>query len=560
MNSNLFRIASSVYATLVAASLTACAGAGTATGGPAAGVPGGGAGSGASPSPAPGASASAGPSASPSAGASAHPSPSASASASPSASPSPGTVDLTCDNAPYPSAQWTQCEATNYAMTGEATSEQANATFQQRWSAQGTANTNEWLARAQADPSWLSPTSGNSAQTPLCATWGSQCAGDPFRYADFTGPDGSAFYSGQAVVTPVVFYDDGCARLSGRVWAPANSASGNRLPNVVIQNGSIQAPETLYWWAAQMLVREGYVVMTFDPRGQGRSDEQTPSGQAGSNLNVVVFWTGLVNAIDFFRSTPSTPYPWNATCAGTYPTVVTNYNPYWDRIDRNRLGIAGHSAGAVGVSVVQGYGGAGAAPWPGKIDATNPVKVAVAWDGLRAPAGGNVGGIGSNPTTGATVPSYVARVPAMGNSSEYGLTPMAFTSPPPPELHKVGYGAWVAAGVPVYELTIRGSSHYEWSLLANFPTTSWCPNPSIGVCENGWGNPMAQHYTLAWFDRWLKQPGEAGYADADARLLDDNGAQGRVKMSFRFHSARNYPDRGGALHHCENIRAGCTPP
>ena len=98
-----------------------------------------------------------------------------------------------------------------------------------------------------------------------------------------------------------MFYDEGCARISGRVWAPRIS-TGQRLPAVVIENGSIQAPETAYWWAAQLLVRAGYVVMTFDPRGQGRSDLQTPNlGQSG-NINANVFVTGLVNAIDFFRS------------------------------------------------------------------------------------------------------------------------------------------------------------------------------------------------------------------------------------------------------------------
>jgi hypothetical protein len=69
---------------------------------------------------------------------------------------------------------------------------------------------------------------------------------------------------------------------------------------------------------------------------------------------------------------------------------------------------------------------------------------------------------------------------------------------------------------------------------------------------------VSEYYTLAWFDRWLKNPGEIGYADADARLLDDNGPQGRNKMSFHFHSARSYPDRSGTMHVCSNIRGGCA--
>ena len=495
------------------------------------------------------------PGASPIIAASASPAPSAAASA-PAPAGSAAAVDRTCDVAPYPSAQWTQCEAQNYAKTSQAPAEQSAPGFATALATQSMANTAEWTARAAADPSWLGAPSGNTPQTPLCTTWGSMCVGDPFQYPDVNGPDGSAFFTNEATVVPFVIYDDGCARLSGRVWAPKSSAPGSRLPNVVIENGSIQAPETLYRWAALALVRDGYVVLTFDPRGQGRSDEQTPSGVQGGNANVSVFYSDLVDTIDFFRSTPANPYPWNVTCKGTYPTAVTAYDPFYDRIDRDRLGIAGHSAGAVGVSIVQGFGGAGAAPWPGKIDATNPVKAAVAWDGLRSPAGGNVGGIGNG--TGGTNPAYAARVPSLGQSSEYGLTPQPFAQPPDPELHKAGYRGWVSAGVPVFEMTIQGSTHYEWSLISGFPATSWCPSTTGNVCAPGYANPSESYYTVAWFDRWLKAPGEPGYGDADARLLDDAGPQGRVKFSYRFRSARNFPDRSGATHHCEDIRAGCT--
>lgn len=505
------------------------------------------------------------------------------------------TVDLRCDRAAYPSALWTQCEAQNFAKVLEAPQEEASApAFVLRWIEQSTANAADYLARDIADPSWLlvsspplsqliaalgDPTSiattirASVAQiqndpysalsvsldtplTPLCASWSLQCSGDPYRY-----PGIDPFYGTAGEVMPVVFYDSGCARLSGRVWRPLNIPAGAKLPGVVIDNGSIEAPETLYWWAAQLLVRNGYVVLTFDPRGQGRSDLETPTGQQGSNENVSVFWTGLVDAIDFFRSTPERPYPNNQTCAGTYPTTVAAYNPYYADVDPDRLGIAGHSAGAEGVSVVQGYGAPGADPWPGKLDKDNPVKVAVAWDGLVAPDGEGLGGAGGNLPlpSGAlgSAPKFGIRVPAMDEDSEYGLAPVPFTQPPDPEAHKAAYAQWKAAGVPVFAFTVRGSTHYEWSLLPTFPATSWCPEVNNGACAGGFGNAMAQHYTLAWFDRWLKKPGEMGYADADARLLDDDGANGRAKMSWHFHSARDFPKRDGTVAHCENIRAGC---
>jgi hypothetical protein len=476
----------------------------------------------------------------------------------------------------YPSAEWTQRELENYARTLEAPIEQVTQpAFLLRLSTQSVANIGDFTLRTVLDPSWLlagsplatllggltapteipqiiagiaeqlreDPASAiainlNTPVTPLCATNALQCAGDPFRY-----PVVDAFYGSEGDREAVVYYDRDCARISGHVWKPA--AATGPLPTVVIENGSIQAPEPLYWWFAQTLVRNGYTVMTFDPRGQGRSDQQTPLFQQGSNLNSAVFWEGLVDAIDFFRSTPEIPYPRNAECAGTYPTAVTAHNPYHHVQDRSRLGLAGHSLGGTGVSVVQSYGAPGAEPWPGLIDEQNPVDVIVAWDSLSAPREGGEG-----------VPAIVPRVPAMGQTSEYGILGGPNTAPPDPEGHKRAYRGWVAAGLPVYQFTIRGSTHFEWSQIPTFPSTSWCPNAASGECSGGWGQPMADHYSLAWLDRWLKQPGEPGFDDADARLLAD--ADWIERYSFYSASARDFPKRSGGRAVCEDILAGCS--
>ncbi len=445
----------------------------------------------------------------------------------------PWVVSAIPEGAEYPSAAWTARELANYARTLEGPTEQVtNPVFVLRLEAQSAANLLQWLQRGVRDPSWINPLTGNTAVLPLCATWAEQCAGDPFRY-----PGVDPFYDEVGEVTPVVFYDAGCARLSGRVWKP-RGAHGP-LPGVVIETGSIQAPETLYWWMAQALVRQGYAVMTFDVRGQGRSDLQTPDFQQGSNFNSTVFWDGLVNVIDFFRSTPVAPYPHNLSCAGTRPTEVAAFNPDHAVLDRERLGIVGHSLGASGVSRVQGYGAPGAEPWPGLLDAQNPVDVAVAWDSLSAGDG------------------IVPRVPAMGHTSEYGIAGLAFARPPEPEAHKDAYAKWVEAGLPVYQLTIQGSTHFEWSLIPTFPSSSWCPDTAGGQCNGGWGRPMAEHYSVAWLDRWLKRPGEPGHADADTRLLAD--ADWLERYSFYFRSARHFPTRSGAVAVCEDIRAGCAP-
>ena len=527
----------------------------------------------------------------------------------PAATSATVTWDRSCDLAPYPSAQWTQCEAQNYARTLQAPLEEvANPDFQSRLAEQSLINAQNLLARDAADPSWIlasSPAltaieaavadpallssdfqktlqavladpanavsvSVNTPLTPLCASYSLICASDPYRWPQAIGPDGSGFYQNEAQATPVVFYDSGCARLSGHVWVPANIAAGRTLPGVVITNGSIQAPEPQYWWAAQALVRAGYVVLTYDPRGQGESDFTTPTGVPGSNALASVFWTNQVDAIDFFRSSPSTPYPNQAACKNSYPTVTAAYDPAYAVVDPARLGIAGHSLGAIAVSVVQGYGAPGAAPWPGKLDRTNPVDAAVAWDSLITPDAQDFAPVSNAPLpqdlsalitqvgSEGLLPKFAPRVPAMSFSADYWLiSQFPYLSPPDPDSHKLAFRLWQQAGIPVYELAFQGTTHLDFALTPGLTATSWCADTSSGACRNGYASPAIAAYTVAWFDRWLKKPGENGYDDADTRLLNDGGTDGAVKMSFRFRSARDYPDLAGNRQHCEDIRAGC---
>lgn len=424
--------------------------------------------------------------------------------------------------------EWRQRELENFRKTRESAIEEfTSLDFQVRLAEQSILNGLDYEL-FQVENRFLNY--GN-----LCRQWGETCAGDPFQY-----PAADPFWTNVGGFTETLFYDRDCARISGRVWYPLDTEAGADLPGIIITNGSVQAPETLYWWAAQALVEAGYTVMTWDPRGQGRSDTMTPDFQQGSNANPEVFWNGTVDAIDFFHSTPATPYPHNATCAASVASNpisallyalpnASAFNPHHDILDRDRLGLAGHSLGATGVTTVQGMD-----PWEGQVDDENPVDVIVAWDSLR---GGE---------------DIVPRVPAMGQSSEYGLTPTPFQGSPDPEGHTDAFHQWAAADQPVVQFSIRGSSHYEWSLIPSrpfplFSSTSW----------HTWGNPMAEHYTVAWFDRWLKDSDESGYASADDRLLDD--AQFCERFSFYYRSARDFTTRGGDPQQVGDIRADCLP-
>ncbi len=473
----------------------------------------------------------------------------------------------------YPSAEWTARELQNYAKTLEAPQRQSSdGDFIQVWARRSMQNRVEFQERMVADPDWN--TNGN-----ICNSWEMQCAGDPYRYPDGPGRYGKAFYDTVADVVPVNFLDSGGARLSGRVWAPrAEYAAENctvgqgaaqkpmrQFPGIVIINGSVQAPEPLYWWAAQPLVESCYVVLTFDPRGQGRSDNQTPDWQQGSNANPIIFETNLVDAIDFFYSTPDNPYFWNQPQADGNPVAsqraaalgdrLTAFNPLHERVDFGRFGVAGHSLGARGVSSVQGFGAqmtldgatVEAPPWPGRNTAANPIRVAVAWDNLAS-------GL-DDPQPGMS--TVVPRVPTMGQAADYYLTPTPFNEPPDPDAKRGGFLLWRQMGISSMQLNLRGGTHYEWSQIPTFPTSDWAPGGGSSPREPGWGSPLAQHYTLAWFDYWLKNAEEPGAGDALKRLEAD--ADWSERLSFYFTSSRHITaKKGGSMRSaCEDLRAGC---
>ena len=134
-------------------------------------------------------------------------------------------------------------------------------------------------------------------------------------------------------------------------------------------------------------------MLTFDPQNQGRSDSrgEAPDGDEGfpAQSDGRPFFDGAQDALDFFLSTPSAPYRPQPSCnSGTSHApkqerrvaagLATGFNPLWQLIDTARVGIAGHSYGAAGVSYV------------GQRDPR--VKAVVAWDALGLPQPGGVRG------------------------------------------------------------------------------------------------------------------------------------------------------------------------
>jgi dienelactone hydrolase len=379
----------------------------------------------------------------------------------------------------------------------------------------------------------------------LCWNHFNACAGD-IRLYDWQTRD-------YGIVQPVLFTARNGATLSGHVWA--TKAGPAKRPGIVITNGSVQADEQLYWYAAQTLAKAGYVVLTFDPQGQGQSDTL---GEAPDTLEGVPaqtdgrpFYDGTEDALNFFFSSPEHPYvPVTSCTTGTSHAAKQRrrvgqgfdaaYNPFWELLDPSRVGIAGHSYGAGGVSYV------------GQADPR--VKAIVAWDNLGSPTAGGNGQLGeqgcpADPSRRAPAP---ITKPALGLSADYGLPPLPNDSQPDPLAKSTWSRKYSEAHVDTGEIIIRGGSHLDFSFI---------PLAAFGASLRG--EDLTAWYTTAWFDKYVK--GDPG---ADARLLTtrwrDDAAEKAVDpdhdgnmFSFYYRSRLDIVRAGGVRFTCEDLRTGC---
>ncbi|HEV7192741.1 MAG TPA: hypothetical protein VGN35_05980 [Jatrophihabitantaceae bacterium] len=431
-------------------------------------------------------------------------------------------------------------EAQNYAITLERQAVYDTPQYQEKLLSIGTRSAAAAVAAQLRDP-------GRFFTNNLCWSLQNGCAGDIRLYN--WGPNG------YGLVQPVLFTARDGATLSGHVWATV--AGPARRPGVVITDGSVQADEQMYWYAAQALAKDGYIVLTFDPQGQGQSDtfgahpdelEGVPAQTDGRP-----FYDGTEDALNFFVSTPSHPYVPVPSCnTGTSHAAKqssrvtagfdTAYNPYWSMLDSSELGLAGHSYGAAGVSYI--------AQWDPR------VKAVVAWDNLGLPTSGGGGGkLGERPCKADPSARTAAAItkPGLGISADYGLPPTPNLSLPKPTAKSTTSLAYTAAGVDSGEIIIRGGSHLDFSFI---------PLAALGASLRG--PDLTAWYTAAWFDKYVKHD-----PTADARLLTtrwrsdapeaavDPNHDGNA-FSFYYPSRLDVHRSNGSLFDCENLRAGCA--
>ncbi len=438
-------------------------------------------------------------------------------------------------------------EAQNFSITQQRQAIYDTPDYQARLTAASQQGLVNGLATQAADPE-------RNFVGDLCWSHGNGCAGD-IRLNNWAS-------NGYGIVRPVLFTARNGATISGHVWATI--AGPAKRPGIVITDGSVQANEQLYWYAAQTLAKDGYVVLTFDPQGQGMSDTfgEGPDRNEGvpAQTDGRPFYDGTEDAIDFFLSNPAHPYEPVPSCTtGTSHAAKQSrrvkagfnsaYDPFWKLLNPGALGIAGHSYGAAGVSYI--------GQWDPR------VKAIVAWDNLggpgpnSAPVPGTAGGsrtLGeagcpADPADRTTVP---LTKPALGMSADYGLPPTPNTSLPAPNAKSQWSHSYTQAGVDTGEIIIKGGSHLDFSFI---------PNQAFGASLRG--PDIIDWYTSAWFDKYLKHQ-----RSADKRLLStrwlhdpisasvDPGHDGNA-LSFYYYSRLDIGLLGGGRFDCEDMRDGC---
>jgi hypothetical protein len=292
---------------------------------------------------------------------------------------------------------------------------------------------------------------------------------------------------------------------------------------------------------AEDLAERGYVVLTYDVQGQGRSETlphqndqvnalpfcnpfAPPADEEQGGCPGVPFQQpsnfiyGTIDALDFFTSTPDKPY---RNPAGS-DQPVNAFNPLWNLFDRSpdkrtvtpgrttRIAIIGHSLGASAVSQVQG---------------TDPrVETVVALDKLQGPGDNGIATNKAKPV-----------VPALAVQSEYGFNVDPYwmsggssiaPQPQPPDQapnpkreQLTGFDAWRKAGVDTMLIVPRASTHLEYTDIP------------YALPASRYGQDFTSYYVQAWLDRYLKHAGQPA-------AKTKKKAKGHKKQKHRRHAKR----------------------
>ena len=299
--------------------------------------------------------------------------------------------------------------------------------------------------------------------------------------------------------------------LYGVLFAPKNlSLASDRLPTVVIAPGSATGLQSQYQWSARDLAGHGYIVLSVDPQGVGRSELVSQPQTADNYIDAVV------SALDY---------------------LLSAQNPLQDNVDASRMGAAGHSLSARVLSFLQGE--------------DSRIQAIVAWDNLSSTVEGDAGISSGGGVCGSLIGGEVPltsrpatpRVPAMGQASD--AEPGCDPTNTDPELKKTAYSVWREAGVSSMQIVVLGKGHADWAQSPVADASSESPKSKE--------LQLFQHYTRAWFDLWLKKDTGAIKALTATQVFENTP---ETIFSVDFRSALYLPHVGID---CPDILTGGCP-
>ena len=303
--------------------------------------------------------------------------------------------------------------------------------------------TPQWHARDAANVACAEQRLTDTAMHPLLTTTTRVPVYDPYREPHRHAGNRFRYFtttvtSERGDALPVEVYAP-CTATTCTDMPPGLTPHTGRFPGVLIQHGGYQATKELHWWAAQTLAEAGYMTVTLTaPQGADSFFEDSRS---------VLSW---------FAATPAKP-------------ARDGFNPLHAELDRNRIGMAGHSGGGATAN---------------RHGAETPlVKTVVAWD-----------------RSGRYDLPQTIRVPSLFLIADHGFTPQARRQPPNPQGYEPGtvdpgdkhqdFDRAVADGVDSMKLVLRAATHLDWVPRAS--------------AASRYGEAVSMYYTLAWFDRYLK--------------------------------------------------------
>ena len=326
-------------------------------------------------------------------------------------------------------------------------------------------------------------------------------------------------WTDDATETRVRFKSRTCADLNGTLYAPLTLPK-KPVPGVLVfpPSGGI-ADESQVAYIARTLASNGYLAMTADPQGVGDSGLlSNPACTAEPGYSSPSPCPGVP-----YQSTDS----WMDMARSTLDFFLSPANPYRRHLDTGAIGAVGHSLGARVSSYLQDprYDGAGAVRIHAVVGLDN---LSSNYYGDSSAGGGDT--VANDVIVGQPLPGdepIAISVPGLGLASD--------GTNADPDFKKFAFARWRDAGVPSGMLVFEGVAHDDFSQAA--------------ASDEATLHRFA-YYTLAWFDRWLRDD-----AGATERLLAREvvGADATALLSDTQRSGWFLP---GTLS-CDDWRAGC---